>query len=140
MKLLNITIYTFFSLVLIFISYVVFCLVYPYKVVDINGDVKIIGTNLKSGDVLEYEVDYCKYMDLSPTVYRKLVDGVIYNLNSTSARTPTGCNKAIIHAGHIPDIGAGVYHLEITNVYQVNPFRTITVNFKSNTFNIVHKE
>lgn len=138
-KLFNLTQYFFLLCVLSFFAYWVYCLTYPYKIVDIYS-ATTIGENLIVGQPLTYKVKYCKYMDISPTVYRELVDGVIYSLNATSARTPMGCNEVIMYAGYVPDVASGKYVLKMKNVYQVNPFREIIVEFQTNKFTIISNE
>lgn len=139
MKLLNLTQYFFLVCILSFISYWIFCVTYPYKILEIKS-VTSTKDRYYAGEPLEYVSDYCKYKDLSPTSYRELIDGVVYSLNATSANNPVGCHKVIMHAGYVPDIATGVYYLKMKNVYHVNPFRDVVVEFKTNKFEIISSE
>jgi hypothetical protein len=141
MKIINAIQYLYLVSILIFFSYYVFCMTYPYKVVDNMKDAQTVKNTLYTGEDMLYVIDYCKYMNLSPVASRQLVgEGIIYNLNNTSARAPLGCNIAIINPGKTPDVATGTYYLKIHNEFTVNPFRKIVVEFKSNEFKIINND
>lgn len=134
MKLIHFLQYVFLTAIIMFGGYYLYCMYYPYKVIDVQN--VTIAEKMKVGDALDYTLTYCKYIDISPIVYRKLVDGVIYTLNNSPARIPTGCNSVIINAGHVPNVPTGVYTLRLTSVYQVNAFREVVVDSETNEFTI----
>lgn len=140
----SVILYIFLMAIVGLFSYYFYAISWPYKVLTVNS-VTVVGDNLKPGDSLDYIADYCKYMDIAPTVYRDLVDGVIYNLNSADEPTrktnnPVGCHKIRMHAGHVPDVAGGKYKLMMRNVYKVNAFRDITISFETPEFTIIGDE
>lgn len=108
---------------------------YSYHIVDVGVPIKIITLNIKSGDSLRYEVDYCKYMNLSSKVTRTLIgkEENVY-LSSGETNAPLGCSKKERSISIPESVAKGSYLLKICNSYQPNPVRVITYCWESETF------
>ena len=137
--------------ILIGISYLTllatFCLVcvigywilWPYKPIVFNNlPFQVENTTVKVDDLLIYDVDYCKYDSLLPTVSRTFVDSLIF-LVPAEVATPKalGCHKikaSILIPKALP---AGKYILKITYTYQVNPIRTFDVKVETHEFTVI---
>lgn len=124
------------------ISLGTFWLTWPYKIAVQNGPSKILSPVVKLGGDVFYELDYCKYMDITPIdTKRQLIDGLVYPLPTAPIRVlPTGCRKVIASATVIIPECAECFdhdvHLEILTTYQVNPLRTMTVRFVTEKFRV----
>jgi hypothetical protein len=122
---------------------ITYWLAWPYKIAEQKAPAKVLTPIVKLGDNLRYELDFCKYTDISPIDTKKqLVDGLVYPLPVPAIRVlPVGCRKAIAEATIIiPDcaecFNKDVY-LELISTYQVNPLRTVTVKFTTEKFQVV---
>ena len=51
--------------------YFFYLLLWPVKVLEIKGNVKILTPEVKVGGDLIYEIDMCKYTDLNATISRQ---------------------------------------------------------------------
>lgn len=138
-KLIDIYLYVSLTAILLLVGYYVYCVTWPYHVVDIKhayADHDVY----KVGDDLHYTISYCKYIDVGGTVFSELADGVIYNLKGTVSNAPVGCGEKIMSVGRVPDVPAGKYRIVTTAVYQVNPFRQIIVKYQTDEFEIITDE
>ena len=121
---------------------VTYWLTWPYKIAEQNGEARVLTPTIKNGETLVYELDYCKYMDLTPIGSRRqVVDGLIYPLPTTTARVlPKGCNTIIASAPIIVPECTECFdkdvHLEVTAIYQVNPLRKEEVTFRTQHFRL----
>lgn len=118
-----------------FILYFAFCTLYPYKTMEMKQPNKVLTPVVKPGEDLIYEVDYCKYTNRSVILSKVLVDTVHFNLGAARSNLPCGCNKVQV-AVPMPKILElnGTYHLDIRAEYQMNPFRTIIVETRTEDF------
>lgn len=124
------------------IGYIAFCLFWPVKTLEIVGyndsnPVVIQNDVIHKGDILIYDLNYCKYTNKSSIVHRSLIDGQIINLADTPGRLPTGCHTTTIQTAIIPEtINPGTYYLDVTVEYDVNPFRTEYLHYKTTYFTV----
>lgn len=122
---------------------ITYWLAWPYKIAEQKAPAKVLTPIVRLGDNLRYELDYCKYMDISPIDTKKqLVNGLVYPLPVPATRVlPVGCRVAIADAAIIIPECAECFdhdvHLEILTTYQVNPLRTVTVKFTTEKFKVV---
>jgi hypothetical protein len=116
--------------------YIVFLFwwVYPYKTIELNKPYRIINEVIKAGDILYYEVDYCKFTEASGRIDRQFIDGLIYTMPGVIATLPCGCHKFIQGITVPENLPPATYHLRVYSSYEVNPIRTITNQFDSETF------
>lgn len=88
-----------------------------------------------------YEVDACKYQDLSSRVQRSIViENVIYDLPMTQNNISSGCGKTEVSV-QIPEIlPSGNAHIELTVIYKLNVLREQTYHFQTESFIILPKK
>ena len=121
-----------FLLVLVFL----FWWIYPYNLVTAKQPFEILTPVVQQGDVLLYKMDYCKKTDLVPTVNRQFVDGLIYTLPVGSSVLVKGC-RVITNSIEVPkNLPPGIYYIQSTAQYQVNPIRTILYDYKTAKFEV----
>ena len=125
------------TLVLSLTFIVVLAMLYPYKTVDVKSPAHVWTPVVRAGDVMTYEVDYCKYTDNPATVSRQIVDGTTITFTPMVSLTEKGCdvvNASII----IPEyVSSGTYRLVVHLSYKMNSIRVIEKRFETEEFKIV---
>ena len=139
MKLFNlvslITIIAFNLLVLVFL----FWLLYPYKTITFNTPEHSVETKIvKSGGYLVYDVSYCKYTNVVPTITRYFVDGITYLVsnNEVAIKKEKGCGVNKVQVYVPKGLPKGDYKFQVIFHYKVNPIRTIDVVSYTESFTI----
>ena len=133
--LLNALLNTVLSLVIVAMLYIGYQLFYPVIPFVINTiPVKVITKEVKPGDTLIYEVDYCRYDGRTATVYRSFLGETNIATPSVASVSVLGCHTAKIPIS-VPDVTPpGTYHLGVNVKFQINPLRTETVSFHTEDF------
>lgn len=127
------------AIVILWVNYSLF---WPVQTLDIKnyssaGMVQTEKTSYKLGEPISYVLDYCKGTDVPPTVSRELVDGQIIMLSDNSGYLPIGCHTTTVETAVIPNsIVPETYYLDVTVRYPINPFRTETVHYRTNSFQV----
>ena len=120
----------------IIILHISFLALNDYNPLVINN-ITLLNDTFKRGDLLMYEIDYCKNMNISATVSKHFEDGLIYRLNTEESDVSVGCHKKIV-ALHIPDkLPTGRYRLCSSATYHVNKIRDVTVKYVTDEFEVV---
>lgn len=126
-----------FGMIVVIWLVFMFWWIYPYKTSVQIQPYKVINKTVKQGDLLSYEMDYCKYTDVVPTVQRQFIDGIIYSVPADSAQLKKGCG-IITNSIKIPaTLPPGVYYIHATVSYQMNPIRNITNEYVTEKFSVV---
>jgi hypothetical protein len=139
-KILNLVSYLTLLMALVVVLIVTYWMTYPYKPVEFkNLPHKIDTKQIKAGEYLTMNVDYCKYSTVVPVINTAFIDGIIYYVpqEGTINTVKPGCgeNKVFIY---IPKaLPPGNYSVHRTWKYKVNPLRTITIYTQSETFEVV---
>lgn len=114
---------------------------YPYKTIDVfKTPLKILTPEVKRGESVVYEVDYCKYTDQQADVTISFTDGFSYPQPRVTSNTLKGCAKtqrAVIVPDNLP---AQTYHLHITLEYRMNSLRTITKTYDTEKFKVLDEK
>lgn len=101
---------------------------YPYNPVEFKSNVyPVMNENhtVKHGEILKYEIDYCKYTDQLPVLSKKYIDGIVFETPLGRGIIIKGCHKQIID-NVVPDtLVPGEYYMQIVIDYEVNPIRHI---------------
>lgn len=101
---------------------------------------KVLTPKVRVGDQLVYVVDSCKYLKVTGIVSRSFVDGVRYPSITSSGIVKPGCSKTKV-AIQVPNyVVPGIYHVDLSVQYQINPFRTDTYNFYTENFEVIGGE
>lgn len=123
---------------IIFVAFVIlitYWLVYPYKTIEITGS-RLLETDVKAGDAIHYELDYCKYTKKHALLTKSFVDGVVYRTVTKVSNVPCGCGTAII-AVDVPDhLPPATYYIRADILYKMNPIREIEVQYETDRFNV----
>ena len=125
---------------LILLGVYIFWMFYPYNPIVYNTPVyKVLNENKIAtvGGVLSYEVDYCKYTNKIPVVYKRYIDGIIYESPSGRGVVYKGCRIQRVDNLVPLTIIPGKYKMEVIVDYQMNPFRHIIYNNYTEDFTIV---
>ena len=115
---------------------------YPYKIMTIKNQMSLpIDKKVyQAGDRIIYTLDYCKTMDITGKLFRAISDGITVNYETIESNIPVGCH--IINRGDlvIPEfLPSGEYFIRSTSEWQVNPIRRVTMNFKTEPFEVISK-
>jgi len=125
---------------LLFVMLVIYCywMFWPDQIMKTNGVATTNKLKYHPGEGLHYTFSYCKSRPVIGTVTRSLVDGTRTTFATIQSDLPVGCHEPWICSLRIPtNISPGIYHLESTGEYQVNPLRTEVNRLRSNDFEIV---
>jgi len=129
------TIFLSFGL-LITISYWLFI---PVKTVEFKKQqLPVLNKEVKSGDYVTYEVEYCKYTKIIPIVSANFKDTIEYPFTDVPSFTnPTGCYTNTVRR-YIPKaIYPSKGYIELVFKYKVNPVREETVTVRTEDFIII---
>jgi len=123
-------------IVLMFLT-LMFWWLFPYKTSTQTQPYIIISKEVKQGELLYYQMDYCKYTDIAPTVQRQFVDGIIYAVPASSAQLKRGCGT-LTNSIKIPQsLPVGEYYIHTTVIYKMNPIRTIANEYVTEKFTVI---
>jgi hypothetical protein len=112
-------------------------LLYPYKIISFkNKTYPIVNKTVKQGEFIKYIADYCKYIDVKPTISRSFVNGLIFSTPMIVTNRDLGCKKMIVAVVVPQELPVGIYHLETNYKYKVNPLREITIKVSSDQFEV----
>lgn len=138
MKIHNHNLITFaFGIAVIAWFILMFWWFFPYKIIKHNDPYGVVPKENHQGGVLMYEMDYCKYTDVMPTVSRQFVDGIIYVVTASGIGLKKGCGKVTVEIPIPKNLPVGTYHLKTILTYQVNPIRTITSEYVTENFTVI---
>jgi len=134
-----------FSLLSITISIIILVIIigihiYPYRLLEVEDPVKILTPLIRSGEHVKYETSFCKYTNLNGMVSKKLIDDYVYVTAPKMVSSDKGC-QTIQGFMEIPKyMPSGMYKIGFTVEYQVNFFKTITIKYYSEDFNIINEK
>lgn len=113
---------------------------YPFKTIEVHRTpIKILTPEVKRGESVVYEVDYCKFTDEQAEITISFVDGFSYAQPAVISNIKPGCavaQRAVLVPANLP---AHKYHLRISLAYRMNALRTITKTFETEEFTVVDK-
>ena len=147
MKLINkkdksITIATFVSLGVgfIFVLLVLFWLIFPYEPLSINNHpYPVLNREVKKGDVLLFEVDYCKFTNKKATITRRFTDSLLYVMPDITAVNEMGCRRQLVSEEIPQNLPSGEYVIDFYYTYKVNPIREVTVHARTQKFQVIER-
>ena len=128
-----------FSVILVL--YTMVSVLWPFEPVEyLNQPFPVLNPNktVKPGDILEYNIKFCKHIDRPVNVYRELHDDHhIVSLVPIYSNFPTGCNDIVVDRTIIPyNIDPGEYELVLNVIMEMNPFKTHTSTVRTEKFTI----
>jgi len=112
----------------------IFWIVYPYQTMEVE-DFVTTKAEYKSGDEVVYNFEYSKFIHEPCLVYRQLINGVTYPIDSFGSNLPKAQFKLSSDTIQLPMLlKPDTYILRLVYVHQVNPLRTISKEFNSKPF------
>jgi len=124
-------------LTVVFIFAIISMLLCPYNIVETNSPFPVYKEEVKAGGEITYDVQYCKFKDVSGNVKTQLVNDVIHFYPDTFAIMPAGC-KNYTGRKKLPDfLSEGEYKLMFNVEYKVNPLKTISIPMETETFRVI---
>jgi len=118
-----------------FVLTILFWLVYPYDVVDINT-LELLTTSAPQGSNLILRLDYTKHLPLPARVVRSFQDGIVFVTPTLESNIPTGDNVLIREVPVPESLPPGVYSLHTDMEFKVNPIRSVNVEYTTETFTV----
>lgn len=114
-----------------------FWLYWPWSLLTVYSD-HAPSPQSGSAGYVTYTVKYCRNSPVPSSVFRTVV-GVgnthyNYPLPVASSSIMNGCGSANITVDVGQPIHPGTYYIKSSVRYQINPLRTLVVNFQSNVF------
>ena len=118
----------------------IFWAVWPYRTLELK-DTKfpVLTPKVKQGGKLVYQSKYCKYINLTATVSRSFINGVIFNTPSMITDRTVGCHTVTPLMNVPPELLPGKYRVQVIYIYEVNPIRTITIKHETEDFEVIPK-
>ena len=114
--------------------------IYPYQSIQFKKNpLPLVNHNLKVGDKIPIEFDFCKLDDTNAHILISIEDHVFYELAPVNTATQKGCYDRISNmiivpdALHVGDHARVHFHFQ----YQVNPIRMIEYDFYTEEFTII---
>ena len=95
----------------------------------------------KTGETLNYKIEYCKSRNVPAKMYGTYIDTVKIDMPVVEIKSPIGCGERISSLYKIPKIlPSGLYHFEVELIYQVNPIREVRVKYRTEDFQIINND
>jgi hypothetical protein len=129
------------NLVLIVISiaiglYFIALTIYPWKIVKFDSDkIELLQTIVKPGEVMPMKYPFTKYVNIFPTIHRRIVNEVVYQLPTMQGSVGKGRMDKWVYSLVIPShLPTGRYKIIIDFVFRVNFTRDYTITISSDYF------
>ena len=93
-------------------------------------------TEVKRGEEISYYIELNKTADYDAVLNRNIIcdDGNLVTMAPGSSQVPTGEQKVWVTVTVPMKTSLGACHLELTNVYKINPLRNETLNLRTQDF------
>jgi len=111
-------------------------------IIKFNNPEKLLTDKLsyRRGELVQVQLDYCKYRTVRGTATWQLVDGFSIAFASRDVSAAKGCRKIFVPVGNIPEFiptsRVDKYHIEGITSYKLNGLNTVTYSLKSRSFKI----
>jgi len=131
----------YISIVLAFIILVgaAYYMYYPFKTLDVISGNKILTLEVEAGEYVKWEFVYCKYAEKAATINKHLVNDIIISIPPIKTNIDTGCGN-VTASLRVPKFAQpGEYHVKTVFEYEMNPLRTIIVQYETDKFNVISK-
>ena len=111
----------------------------PYNPLEVMEPLKVLNEDkvVVAGEELHYEIVYSKNTDVKCYIYRRLIDGVVYNFPRIFPQNPKGEYETTTFLEIPKAIPEGNYIMESTACYQMNPIREVCVTYSTEEFKVI---
>lgn len=125
--------------IFLIIGLFLFWWLWPYKTATQVSPYRVITKEVQQGNFLLYEIEYCKYTNVIPTVQRQFIDGIIYTIPQGNIQIKKGCGK-VTNSIQVPEaLPPGEYYLSVRVSFEMNPLRKIEQTTVSERFIVTKK-
>lgn len=128
------------GLTTVFLAYLFYLLFFPPHVIDIKMPIHPIPKNVRAGDNVHVDAQYCKYVDATSIITRSINstadDNVVVPLTIVASNAPIGCGEFFIDATVPASVPVGEYRLVFSVQYQADPVRMINQKFETESFTV----
>lgn len=124
----------FLGIILLLIIVFTVIQIYPFEVIQINGEFKTLTPIVKQGELLKYQVNATKIMPLVGIKKCSFEDGIIYFLPNIDSRLKLGEHNDTIGVTVPATLPEGTYRYHCIVDYDITFFRTITIEFYTTPF------
>lgn len=125
-----------------FIFYIGYLIFWPVRTIEIKDAIMpVITHQVKRGDALVYQFDYCRYNIFGATVYRTLYgtnNNIVYPLALVNTVTLSGCRTADVYLMIPSSLKPGTYYVDILVKVQVNLLKQEAMEAKTQSFQVVN--
>lgn len=125
-------------LILMFINFFIFLYLsifplHPVKVMNI----RIATPTVQAGGDVVYKIDYCKTTSAASQIYISIVNSSIVAEPVIAGGRPAGCHYNVARDVPLPkNLSPGEHHLEVSVIYQFNPFHQSVYHYRTPDFNV----
>lgn len=115
-------------------------LILPLRTLEFKkSPASILTKEVKRGEAVVYEVDYCKYIDNPAELTLAFVDGIMYPQPKSYTNVPRGCRTTQLETPIPYHLPSGEYYIDLTIEYKVNAIRTVTHNLQTEKFVVLNE-
>lgn len=126
----------FFAFIVSIIYFVIFF--YPFKPLEVSTPMRVHQKVVNSGDLLFYDISFCKNTEKESTIVRYLKDGYDTYLDTTIGSRQKGCQDVTVSVLIPLETPSGIYSIQTITSYKYTEFRTITVTFETEKFQVIN--
>lgn len=117
--------------------YLLFLQFYPFKILDIEGQMGVSPSVVKSGESIIITRRIEKLVDMTAQVSCKFEDGVMFTVPARLSTNIMGQISEDIVVSIPNSLPEGKYSYICDLVFQVSPFRTINYTWQTETFEVI---
>jgi hypothetical protein len=118
----------------------IYWLIFPTKVIEFQDEVMpVLNENkeVKRGELLQYQIRVCKYVEEEAETVTSFVDGLIFVSDKFTTNKKTGCADTI-QSVVVPEVlPIGEYRYRVSLTYQLNPIRRENFAIETEPFLVV---
>jgi len=130
--------FTTLALGFIFLGIIFYWLWWSDQIVTVQAQEIAVNKEVyKPGERIAYTFSYCKTQQIPGTVTRAIVNDIRITYTDIYSDLPIGCHTVTVADLTVPDfLPSGLYHLEVSGEYQVNPLRVDRNSWRTVDFQV----
>lgn len=100
-------------------------------------ETRVLTPTVTQGDILRFDVNYCKYTGHDAVLDRNFRDGLLFSTpTGLSTNIPKGCGSVIIGVEIPNSLPPSDYYMDVTLTYHVNPISHRVVKYSVGPFSV----
>lgn len=135
--------------------YIAYLTLYPFRTIDFSNTPFCVLNNsscernssgdytkphrpmLRAGELLKYEVDYCRYTRADSHIVRTLIGPTLVTIANTTGNSGLGCRRTTSSTVVIPSyVPPGTYHINLHFCWQVTALHNICKTVSTENFTV----